>query len=251
MNVLKSLIIALSMYSKLPVPNIDWDEKNMRYAMCFFPVVGVIIGVLTFGAGQFLLRFTDCGNLFFAAAMTMIPVIVTGGIHLDGFADTIDALSSYADREKKLEILKDPHTGAFAVIGLCAYFLVSAALWSEVTIKTLPLAAWMYPMSRALSGLSVVSFRSAKNSGLLKTFQEKADRKRVRIVLCIWIVAAAAGAIYLFHAKGAITAAAAMLVFFYYYKMSFKQFGGITGDLAGYFLQVCELVMLAVAVFFG
>ena len=89
MNMLKSLIIALAMYSKLPVPNIDWDEKNMRYAMCFFPVV--------FGAGQLILRYTECGKLFFAAVMTMIPVAVTGGIHLDGFADTIDAVSSYKD----------------------------------------------------------------------------------------------------------------------------------------------------------
>ena len=56
MNMLKSLIIALAMYSKLPVPNIDWDEKNMRYAMCFFPVVGVIIGALVFGAGKLILR---------------------------------------------------------------------------------------------------------------------------------------------------------------------------------------------------
>ena len=56
MNMLKSLIIALAMYSKLPVPNIDWDEKNMRYAMCFFPVVGVIIGALVFGAGQLIYR---------------------------------------------------------------------------------------------------------------------------------------------------------------------------------------------------
>ena len=167
MNMLKSLIIALAMYSKLPVPNIDWDEKNMRYAMCFFPVVGVIIGALVFGAGQLILRYTECGKLFFAAVMTMIPVAVTGGIHLDGFADTIDAVSSYKDREKKLEILKDPHTGAFAVIGLCAYFLITAALWSEVNLKTLSLAVWMYPISRALSGLSVVSFRSAKSSGLL------------------------------------------------------------------------------------
>ena len=135
MNMLKSLIIALAMYSKLPVPNIDWDEKNMRYAMCFFPVVGVIIGALVFGAGQLILRYTECGKLFFAAVMTMIPVAVTGGIHLDGFADTIDAVSSYKDREKKLEILKDPHTGAFAVIGLCAYFLITAALWSEVNLK--------------------------------------------------------------------------------------------------------------------
>ena len=170
---------------------------------------------------------------------------------MDGFADTIDALSSYADREKKLEILKDPHTGVFAVIGLCAYFLIAAALWSEVNQKTLSLAVWMYPISRTLSGLSVVSFRSAKNSGLLKTFQEKADRKRTQIVLSIWFVFLAAGAIYMFHVQGAVIVTAALLVFFYYYKMSFKQFGGTTGDLAGYFLQICELVMLAVVVFFS
>ena len=173
------------------------------------------------------------------------------GIHLDGFADTIDAVSSYKDREKKLEILKDPHTGAFAVIGLCAYFLITAALWSEVNLKTLSLAVWMYPISRALSGLSVVSFRSAKSSGLLRTFQERADRKRTRIVLSIWLMSLAAGAIYIFRVQGAIIVTAALLVFFYYYKMSFKQFGGITGDLAGYFLQICELVMLTVVAFLG
>ena len=74
---------------------------------------------------------------------------------------------------KKLEILKDPHTGAFAVIGLCAYFLITAALWSEVNLKTLSLAVWMYPISRALSGLSVVSFRSAKSSGLFENISRE------------------------------------------------------------------------------
>ena len=135
--------------------------------------------------------------------------------------------------------------------GLCAYFLITAALWSEVNLKTLSLAVWMYPISRALSGLSVVSFRSAKSSGLLRTFQERADRKRTRIVLSIWLMSLAAGAIYIFRVQGAIIVTAALLVFFYYYKMSFKQFGGITGDLAGYFLQICELVMLTVVAFLG
>lgn len=251
MNVLKSLAIALAMYSKLPVPNIEWEEKNMRYAMVFFPIVGVIIGALTLGVGQMLLLFTDCGKLFFSAVMTMIPVVVTGGIHLDGFADTIDALCSYGDRKRKLEILKDPHAGAFAVIGLCACFLVSTALWSEIDVTMLPLAAWMYPLSRALSGLSVVSFPSAKNSGLLKTFQEKADRKRVKRMLYAWIVVVTAGMVFMFQAAGAVVAASSWVMFFYYYKMSSKQFGGTTGDLAGYFLQMCELVMLAVIVFAG
>ena len=114
MRFLGSLAVALSMYSKIPVPTVDWNEKNMKYAMCFFPVAGVVTGALEYAAGYALLTWTDCGSLFFAAVMTMIPVLVTGGIHLDGYADTMDALSSYGDREKKLEILKDPHTGAFA-----------------------------------------------------------------------------------------------------------------------------------------
>ena len=166
-----SLAVALSMYSKIPVPTVDWNEKNMKYAMCFFPVAGVVTGALEYAAGYALLTWTDCGSLFFAAVMTMIPVLVTGGIHLDGYADTMDALSSYGDREKKLEILKDPHTGAFAVIWLCAYFLINAALWSEADLSVLPAAALMFPLSRSLSGISVVSFRAAKNSGLLRPFR--------------------------------------------------------------------------------
>ena len=158
----------------------------MKYAMCFFPVVGVITGILQFGIGYALLEYTSCGKFFFAAVMSLIPVLVTGGIHLDGYADTIDAISSYGDREKKLQILKDPHTGAFAVIGLCVYFVAVLALWSEAESYMLPIAACMYPLSRALSGISVVSFHPAKNSGLLRTFQDGAQKKRVRIVLIIW-----------------------------------------------------------------
>ena len=61
-----------------------------------------------------------------------MPVAVTGGIHLDGYADTSDALSSYGDREKKLEILKDSHCGAFAVIRLCSYFVAYFGLCGSV-----------------------------------------------------------------------------------------------------------------------
>ena len=239
MYLLNSLAIAISMYSKIPVPNVEWNEKNMKYAMCFFPVVGAVIGIIQF------LMYTDCGSLFFAVVMALIPVVITGGVHLDGYADTTDALSSYGEKEKKLEILKDPHTGAFAVIGLCVYFLADAALWSEVTAEMLPVVSCMYVISRSLSGISVVSFQAAKNSGLLKTFQDGAQRLRVRIVLIFWLCACAALMIFLSwqQAVGALLTAAA--VFIYYYKMSMKQFGGTTGDLAGYFLQVCELAMLA------
>ena len=258
MRLLYSLSIAISMYSKIPVPMVDWNEKNMKYAMCFFPVVGVITGLLQAGAGYLILQYTSFGKLFFAAVMTLIPVLVTGGIHLDGYADTIDALSSYGDREKKLQILKDPHTGAFAVIGLCVYFAAALALWSEADVRMLPLTACIYPFSRSLSGISVVSFQAAKNSGLLRTFQDGAQKKTVRIVLIICALACAGVILYLGWSRksGSVAAsvlviAAALLVFAYYYRMSRKQFGGTTGDLVGYFLQMCELAMLAVIVLAG
>lgn len=61
---------------------------------------------------------------------TVLPILLTGGIHMDGFMDTMDALHSYQDRERKLEILKDSHVGAFACLSLiCEMFLYAAALF--------------------------------------------------------------------------------------------------------------------------
>ena len=141
MWLLNAMIIAIAMYSKIPMPRVDWNEKNMRYAMCFFPLVGVIIGVWEMVAGNLITVWKGEGTFFYAVVLTLIPVFITGGIHLDGFADTMDAKSSYGDREKKLQILKDPHTGAFAIISLCCYFLLCVGIFSEMRIERLFAAA--------------------------------------------------------------------------------------------------------------
>lgn len=250
MWLLNAMIIAIAMYSKIPMPRVDWNEKNMRYAMCFFPLVGVIIGVLEIVAGNLITVWKGEGTFFYAVVLTLIPVFITGGIHLDGFADTMDAKSSYGDREKKLEILKDPHTGAFAIISLCCYFLFCVGIFSEMRTERLFAAALVFVFSRSLSGISVVSFQAAKNSGLLRTFQDGAQKRNVRIVLIFWLFATVVGFYLTAGLCGVAAAAVGLAVFFYYYQFSRKQFGGITGDLAGYFLQLCELFMLAVLALF-
>lgn len=250
MWLLNAMIIAIAMYSKIPMPRVDWNEKNMRYAMCFFPLVGVIIGVLEIVAGNLITVWKGEGTFFYAVVLTLIPVFITGGIHLDGFADTMDAKSSYGDREKKLEILKDPHTGAFAIISLCCYFLLCVGIFSEMRTEHLFAAALVFVFSRSLSGISVVTFPAAKNSGLLRTFQDGAQKRNVRIVLIFWLLAAGVGFYLTAGLCGGAAAVVGLAVFFYYYQFSRKQFGGITGDLAGYFLQLCELFMLAVLALF-
>ena len=218
---------------------IEWSQKNMRYALCAFPLIGAVCGGL-----WCLVGVLPVPELVRAAGFCLVPVLVTGGIHLDGFADTCDALSSYGDAEKKLEILKDPHCGAFAVIRLCTYFILYFALCASVKFTVRFGVIWILALTleRAFSGLAVASFPMAKNTGLAHTFAEAADRITVRRVLIIYTVVLGAAMLVL---GGWAAVLAALLVFWRYYAVSKKQFGGITGDLAGWFLQRAELAMLA------
>ena len=299
MIVLQTIAVAFAMFSAIPVPQFDWNEKNMRYAMCAFPLIGAVIGAAWCVCGVLPLP-----GLAKAAGFALVPVWVTGGIHLDGYADTCDALSSYGDRTKKLEILKDPHCGAFAVIRLCSYFLAYFALCTCVQFTPRVGALWALALvlERALSGYAVASFPMAKNTGLAHTFATAADKTAVRrvlavlaAVLCVGMAALGGWALALVLERAlsgyavaafpmakntglahtfataadktavrrvlAVLAAvlcvgmaalggwalvlAALAVLWRYHAVSRKQFGGITGDLAGWFLQKAELWMLA------
>ena len=169
--------------------------------------------------------------------------LITGGIHLDGLLDTADALSSYKTKEEKLEILKDSHAGAFAIIiGIC-WFVLDFGIYSEADAHTIGLLAIGFVISRTLSGLSLVSFRMAKNTGLAATFSDMALKSRVRIVMICYLIVCAGLLLYLDPLYGTAELIGALLVFFWYRHLSYEKFGGITGDLAGFFLQNCELFM--------
>ena len=239
MIVLQTMAVAFAMFSALPVPQFTWNSKNMRYALCAFPLIGGVIGALWSLCGALPLP-----DMIRAGGFCLIPVLVTGGIHLDGYADTSDALSSYGDREKKLEILKDPHCGAFAVIRLCSYFLAYFALCTAVQFTPRIGLCWTLALvlERALSGLAIASFPLARSTGLAHTFASAADRKAVRSVLLVLAGLLCAALVLL---GGGALVLAALLVFWRYRVVSDRQFGGITGDLAGWFLQRAELWMLA------
>lgn len=239
MTALQTIAVAFAMFSAIPTPQFDWNEKNMRYALCAFPLIGVVCGALWCAVGALPLP-----TLARSAGLCLVPVWVTGGIHLDGYADTCDALSSYGDTAKKLEILKDPHCGAFAVIRLCSYFAAYFALCGCVQFTLRVGAIWTLALvgERALSGLAVAAFPLAKNTGLAHTFATAADRQRVRRVLAA-LAAVLAAALAVLGGWALVLAAA--VVFTRYYRVATKQFGGTTGDLAGWFLQKCEIWMLA------
>lgn len=240
MNLPGSMMIAFSMYSRIPVPQVQWTKERMKYAMCFFPLIGAVIGLMEYGA---ILLFRTMGFPFLAQILpVVIPVAVTGGIHMDGLLDVIDAKSSHGETEKKLEILKDPHTGAFAIIGCAIYFLLYLAFFMEMRPVMIPAFCIIFVITRALSGLSVVSFPMAKKSGLAAAFSDGAHKRVVGTVMVLYLIISLL-AVWFLTGVPAVSGvfAISFVVFLYYYHMSKREFGGITGDLAGYFLQILEL----------
>ena len=166
MKLLKAMAIAFSIYSKIPVPQFEWKEEDMEYMMCFFPWIGGVIGLFFFGWAVLCEKFA-VGNVCYALIGAAIPLMISGGFHVDGYMDTMDAFHSYQSREKKLEILKDSHIGAFAAIMLALYYMIDIAAISEIhTQKAVSAVAAVFFLARCFSGIAVMTLQPAKKEGL-------------------------------------------------------------------------------------
>lgn len=253
-NLFETFCVAFSLYSRVPTKQVEWTEDNRRFTMLAFPAVGVVLGLCWMAVFALCDHF-EVPFLLTGALLTALPLLVVGGIHLDGYADTRDALASHGDREEKQRILKDPHTGAFAIIHLVVFFLLwfaaSAAL-AEMSIEYQLVVALSFVLSRTLSGLAVAQFPAMSGSGLVKSFADAADKQKVRGGLLALLVALALGFLALdvvlaTFPAGLLVCGAAALVFAWYRYIALKHFGGISGDLAGWFLCRCEVWMLVAA----
>ncbi|MGN0679716.1 MAG: adenosylcobinamide-GDP ribazoletransferase [Oscillospiraceae bacterium] len=248
MNVLKSFCSAFSMYSVIPMPKVKWCEENRRYSLCFFPLIGLIIGGLLM---MWRIIYEDgwFKDWLFAAVACIFPLWISGDIHMDGYCDVLDAEGSHADRSRRLEIMSDPHIGSFAAVGLGVYIVLQFGLFTQVDSRqAAAVVALGYTLSRALSGLAAVTFKSAKSEGTLQNFVKPAHRAVTITVLAVITAAVSAGMVLIDPIFGAAALIAAGGTLLFYRIFAYKRYGGITGDLAGFFLQLCELAILAAVV---
>lgn len=248
----KGFFVAFSMYSKIPMPQFPWADENMKYAICFFPVIGVVIAALSYGWYVVCTGFLPVPEIARVCFAVAIPVLISGGIHVDGFMDTCDALHSYQSKERKLEILKDSHIGAFSVIMLFLFSIAGIGAYSMLTKEVQrQMMGCVFVLSRIFSGISVVTLPNAKKEGTLYAFSSHAHKNVVRGILFIEALICISTMCYINLLLGAFTTIGVLLTFLFYKRISLKEFGGITGDLAGWFLCVCELTGCIVIGFFG
>ncbi len=245
-RIVNGFLTCFAMYTCIPMPFCSWEDDNLRYMFCFFPLTGVLIGLAGF-LWFVLAGMLELGTVFKAAVYVCIPVMVSGGIHMDGFLDTADAFSSWRSRDERLRILKDPHLGAFAVIWAAVYFVLYLGEASEITSDSLPFFCMVFVLSRIMVIFGILSMPAANPEGTVAAFYQRAGKKTLLAVNCIWLLLLSVAIWFIRPVMLTIPAVEAVW-FFVFKKMAVDNFGGISGDLAGFFISVSELMLHIVIV---
>ncbi len=237
-DLFESLCIAFSLYSRVPMPGIKWNDGNMKYVLVFFPFVGALEGVLFYFLSGLLIS-KGFGALLTGALLTAFIFLYTGGIHTDGFLDVCDALASLKSPEERRRILKDPHVGSFAVIsGIVLYSLKTAAYGSIYPGILLPLSLSFF-ISRALSSLSVLFFPEASREGMVFSLKRSAGTAAAPVLILLTLICY--GILFYISLKKALLMTGLFMVILVYHHYNCRRnFGGISGDTAGFFLELSE-----------
>lgn len=225
-SILNGLLIALSMYSKIPVPQAEWERAQYALRVLLFSARRRIDrrdrlrSVLSFRLSR-LSAPARCGVRHCRRASLRAATIWTDS------ATRWTPFLPVSRAKGNWKILKDSHAGAFAIIWCVVYFIAYFAAAGTLTLQTYAVFALAYPFERALSALSIMNFRSAKE-GLASTFKNSGSRAAVSVVCALWLVAAAAGCILLSPVLGAIVVGCGIAAYFLCIAVIFNTFGGMS-----------------------
>lgn len=236
-------LIALQFLTRLPVslPGMPTPEQVGR-SLLWYPLVGLLLGLLLWGTQQLL---GQTAAALQAAILLALWVGLSGGLHLDGLADTADAwVGGFGDRERTLAIMKDPRSGPIAVVVLVLLLLLKfAALLTLLQADQgiyLILLPWL---GRSLLPLLLLTTPYVRAGGLGQALVDHAPRRQLP-----WWLGANALGMLLFGWPGLLAVLAALLLFVWLRRALLGRLGGTTGDTAGALLELAECgALLALA----
>ena len=232
-------ITAMRTLTILPMPG--KDAERVANALYYFPLVGALIGGLvtlaTWLLGDVLAWPAGAG-----VAGVLVSAWITRGLHLDGLSDTVDGFYGAATRERRLEIMKDHHVGAFGVVAIVLVLLIKAAALSQLAIYGY--WAWIpvpFILARLIQVLLAVTLPYARNEGgTAEAFVKQAGASHFivagtcALILCGLLIQLGALALLV------IT----FLVGHLLARWMKRAFGGVTGDLLGFSNELVECALL-------
>lgn len=242
---MKNFLIALQFLTRIPVKiHGEIKETDLVNSVVFFPLVGLILGLILVGTNFIL-------SLFFPPLLSplltfIVYLLLTGCMHLDGFADTIDGLYGGKTKEEILRIMDDSNIGAIGAVWLFILLILKVSLLVNFNISNLNFAFIIMPvLSRTGIILQMFFAPAAKNTGLGSIFCKKVSFKQLTIVIGFSFLIS-----LFFGLKGIfvflITILVSILITLYFKR----KLGGITGDIFGLTVEIIEICIMGTATIF-
>jgi len=235
---LKGFYMSLGMFCFIPLPFKRWDESCLNLVLPCFPLIGILLGIIWRFSAQALVYYR-IHIMLASAILTVMPFILSGFLHLDGYMDTCDAIFSRRPFEEKLNILKDSHTGAFSVIMLAVLFVFQfASMYAVIDIRKnlMPLIA-IPVISRCCSTLALICLKAMPQSGYGNMLNQNVRVSHKLFVIITAILTALLS--YLFSGfRGLAVVLLTVLGFAGAAAYSYKEFKGFSGDLTGFSLII-------------
>lgn len=233
-----SFVFALQFLTRIHIADPAWDYEKCGRGSAFFPVVGLVVG-------GFLVVLKILGALYFSplivAALILVgEVLITGGLHVDGFMDSIDGLYSGRERERKLEIMKDSRVGSFGALGLACLILIKYVFYLEL-LKTGQIG-WLLAIpvfGRWCMVYALRYFPYLRQQGLGNPYSDHTGNREFVIATTVLAVT-----LVLALREGAAAFLIPVLLMHLWLKQVHRVLGGLTGDIYGAAEEISEVVGL-------
>lgn len=244
------MLINLQFFTIMPIPyEFPMNKKYITFAVKTFPILGLLQGGMFAGVLYLLIYHSPFSHLAIAFLIWLLTIVITGGLHLDGWMDASDAFFSYQSIEKRLDIMKDPRTGAFGVISLVVLlsgrFLFIYEITGMLNTSTFICILTIPFLSKSLMGYLLLIVPAAREEGLGYFFQKTVHKNSLRMYpfyLLLFLVLVACldiHAAWLIVLLVMITIAFGLLC----QRKMMKWFSGMTGDTLGASVEGMEWIL--------
>jgi adenosylcobinamide-GDP ribazoletransferase len=238
-----AFFMAWGMFSAIPCPYKRWDNSLRPLMVSLLPLIGLLLGAVWLLVA-YLLRLLGLNGLLGAAVLTALPFLLTGFIHLDGYMDCCDAIMSRRDLPERQRILKDSHTGAYAVICLVLMVLLSFSLFASWDYNNLLPLLFIPVVSRSVSSLAVNMLKPMGHSSYSGAYSE--SKKLGGSVFPLLALLLSCALCLVFGSLAAVgTLIGSVLAVWY----ADRQLGGMSGDVSGYGItsgEACGVLVMVI-----
>ena len=237
---MKIFLVALQFLTIIPVRIKHVEEEDILKSVVYFPLVGLLLGLILTGFGKFL-YFLNFEEFFINIILVIFLIALTGGLHLDGLADTVDAFLSRKNKLDMLKIMRDSHIGAMGVLGIISIVLLKISFLSSIS-SSLKMNALvlMCILSRWALVFSMFLFPYARQEGKAKMFIHGTNLKTFIISTIITLFC-----VILFCKLESLAIIAVIMPITYIIgRFITNRIGGITGDTLGASNELIEVITL-------